>query len=159
MHRKIQRLRGRVVGITFGVLVCAAVPTPLEAACYYQQYCHRECYRGPYGVECQNVCETYCVPYTQEETVSYGHRDDGKLFFAVILALGLIFWAIAAGSSDEGSSSEETEPDPPPLAIEDNLDIGKLLAELEAQAPQHLSAMEKVEWAAREAAKRIAERG
>jgi hypothetical protein len=75
----------------------------------------------------------------------------------VLFFVGL-FFAWAAGWLDYEEEDEDDEPDPIELSAEEDVDPEQLLADLEAQAPEHLDPVERVQWAARQG-QRILEEG
>lgn len=122
-------------------------PSPAITPVSYYEYDHgyhpidnyRCCPNGSYG-----TADGFC-----QWPRSGGGGGAGLLISFILIGL-IIAWACASNSKAK----------PPELDLPDgDIDTEALLADLEARAPQNLTPVEKVEWAAREGARIIAEAG
>lgn len=140
-------------------LVAAPVPLPPTG-----QIATPASYADGCGPDSYAVDRWHCCPYGTYLTQDFRcHRPssnvsaDAAAVLTVLLLVGLLI-ARASGAFDDDDSDDDDE-ELPDLDLDDinNVDPHELLKDLEARAPADLDEVGKVQWAAKEAARMMAE--
>lgn len=144
---------GGVLGLALLLMLVGAPPgAPSGASPHQVLYRENGCDHGWYPVNRWQCCPIGTVARDG------GCYDEEKARTAAFIALIIFCAALWALFDRSGSDDDESEEDVPGLIHEvDDIDPAQLLADLEARAPENLSELEKVEWAAREGQRILSE--